>query len=217
MSQPDAIATIPVQKPLTAEPRSVYEVGIQELHRVSQDEAARRQVDHDLNEARGRDGARLHVTLSAITEVDRRGLQNARATIETLEHHARALEARIESLHRALATLDAAIENRVAAVQTEVGAAQRSMLSEVQEARNRLAAQTEAGIQSLSVQTHESTDRIAVDVRKLRDEVVSLVDSRMNQADASFAALRGDVEVVKYLVMDLIKDRIGRPDVKKSY
>src|SRR5436309_3450377 len=126
---------------------TVYDIGVRELHRISTDETARKQIDHELNESRGRETARLHVTLT-----------------------------------------------------------------ELNEARLALANQADGSLQSLSSQQRENTERLAVDVRKLRDEVVSLVDSRMNQADASFAALRGDVEVVKYLVMDLIKDRIGRND-----
>jgi hypothetical protein len=161
----------------------IYEVGVQELHRVSQDESVRRQVDADLNEARGRDGARLHVTLKAITEADRRAAENTRAAMEAVER----IEDRLTRLEGALS-------------------------QQVQEARTALWTQADGSLQSLSSQSREATDRVAVDIRKLRDEVVSLVDSRMNQADASFAALRGDVEVVKYLVMDLIKDRIGRKD-----
>jgi hypothetical protein len=180
---------VPIQDKDKTAPTPIYDIGIQELHRISHDENARRTADHELNEARGRDGARLYVTLKALSEVDRRRDQNTRETVEALQGFARQLAEQVANLERQL-----------------------------QDARASIANQQEASLQSITTHAQESTDRLAVDVRKLRDEVVSLVDSRMNQADASFAALRGDVEVVKYLVMDLIKDRIGRTDPKpKSF
>jgi predicted ATP-dependent endonuclease of OLD family len=162
---------------------SLYEVGVQELHRVAHDDEVRRQVDHEFNEARGRDGARLYVTLRSLNELDRRVQELA----SDVEERFAALEKLRDEISR-----------------------------EIRDGRAALSNQQEASLQSITTHAQESADRLAVDVRKLRDEVVSLVDSRMNQADASFAALRGDVEVVKYLVMDLIKDRIGRSDPKSK-
>ncbi|GEM_PF-6569233 len=208
---------------------TVYDIGVRELHRISQDEAARREIDHNLNESRGREAARLHVTLTALSAMDRKNM-------EALEAMATELQARVAELAASVSGTEGVAEKRsqeIVALTTQLTSAmkdnfeatrshlvnlQNALSTQVHEARLALANQADGSLQSISSQQRENTERLAVDVRKLRDEVVSLVDSRMNQADASFAALRGDVEVVKYLVMDLIKDRIGRADPKsKTY
>jgi 2'-5' RNA ligase len=208
---------------------TVYDIGVRELHRISQDETVRKEIDHQLNESRGRETARLHVTLTALNAMDRKNM-------EALEAMASELQARVAELSHAVAGTEGVAEKRAQEIVTltsqltttlrenadatrnHLMTLQNSLSTQVHEARLALANQADGSLQSLSSQQRENTERLAVDVRKLRDEVVSLVDSRMNQADASFAALRGDVEVVKYLVMDLIKDRIGRNDPKsKTY
>lgn len=197
---------------------TIYDIGVRELHRISQDDSARRQADQDLNEARGRDGARLHVTLTALNAMDKRTMEALDAMANDLTRRAAELA---DSVRHVDETAAKRAEDLVAVTQTlstSLINLQNALSTQIHEARLALANQADGSLQSLSSQQRENTERLAVDVRKLRDEVVSLVDSRMNQADASFAALRGDVEVVKYLVMDLIKDRIGRNDPKsKSY
>lgn len=47
-----------------------------------------------------------------------------------------------------------------------------------------------------------------------RDESTRQVDKRFNQSDVAFAAIRAELEVVKALLTDIIKDRMGRPDAK---
>jgi hypothetical protein len=197
-----------LQKTITPQTTStVYDIGVRELHRISTDETARKEIDHTLNESRGRETARLHVTLTALNAMDRKNL-------EALETMATDLQARIDELAKAVA----GTEGLTTQLATAMRDMQNALSTQVHETRLALANQADGSLQSLAAQQRENTERLAVDVRKLRDEVVSLVDSRMNQTDASFAALRGDVEVVKYLVMDLIKDRIGRNDPKsKTY
>jgi len=231
------------------EKKSVYDYGVEELHHVSQDEVAHRRVDAEFKEARGREGARLHVTLKAISEADQRTLSaisNLLAELQErtnqLNHLIQSFEAqanrrfdgvenlantrftaveqltnkRSDGLHEDLKQRAEALTIQVnsfanaehehfAAIKTQVGSFQQAIWN-----------QNDTHFNAVSTQLRESTERLAFDTRKLRDEVVSLVDSRMNQADASFAAIRGDVEVVKYLVMDLIKDRIGRTDPKQK-
>ena len=209
------------------EKKSVYEVGLEELHRVSQDEVQHRRVDTEFKEARGREGARLHVTLQAISEADRRAVTAINALTAELQEKTAQLNHLIQSfegttdkrfngIHEDLkARADAltvqvnsfanAEHEHFAAIKSQVGSFQQAIWN-----------QNDTHFNAVSTQLREATERLAFDTRKLRDEVVSLVDARMNQADASFAAIRGDVEVVKYLVMDLIKDRIGRSDPKQK-
>jgi hypothetical protein len=194
--------TIPVQGSKT-----VYETGVSELHRISSDEGVRKQIERDFAEARGSDTVRFHVQLAALSENDRRNAENTRQLLEAIGNASSELAQRAQDLSELLR----AVETHTA---SRVGEAETSLSSQVAEARKTIWNQNEASLQTISTQNRENTERLAVDVRKLRDELVSLVDSRMTQADASFAALRGDLEVVKFLVMDLIKDRIGRADLR---
>ncbi len=49
---------------------------------------------------------------------------------------------------------------------------------------------------------------------EFREETTRQVDKRMNQADVAFAAVRADQEVIKALLTDIIKDRMGRAEPK---
>jgi ElaB/YqjD/DUF883 family membrane-anchored ribosome-binding protein len=197
---------------------TVYDIGVRELHRISQDEAVRKEIDHQLNESRGRETARLHVTLTALNAMDRKTMEALDALASAVTGTDGVAEKRMAEIVVLTNQLAQVLRENTEATRNHLMSLQNGLSTQVHETRLALANQADGSLQSLSSQQRENTERLAVDVRKLRDEVVSLVDSRMNQADASFAALRGDVEVVKYLVMDLIKDRIGRNDPKsKTY
>lgn len=47
---------------------------------------------------------------------------------------------------------------------------------------------------------------------EFRDEATRLIDKRFNQSDVAFAAVRADQEVIKALLTDIIKDRLGRAE-----
>ncbi|HET6405132.1 MAG TPA: hypothetical protein VFH78_10830 [Candidatus Thermoplasmatota archaeon] len=213
---------------------TIYEVGLNELHRVSQDKHIHDQIDNEFREARGREGARLHVTLRAISEAERRQQENSQATwnaigrlTQELNERAAALtqliqsfegnqDKRVAGVAEQARVIQQAVQETRAAVSSQVQETRAAISSQIQETRAAVSSQNDAHFQALSSQARENTERLAVDLRHVRDEVVGLIDSRMTQADASFAALRGDVEVVKFLVMDLIKDRIGRSDPKQK-
>lgn len=202
---------------------TIYEVGLSELHRVSTDKGAHEQVDNEFREARGREGARLHVTLRAVSESDRRQSENSQNTWNAISRLTAELNERTNALTNLINTFEDSQDKRIAGValqathlKDQVATFQQIITQSVQETRSAVSAQSDAHFQAISSQARENTERVAVDLRHVRDEIVGLVDSRMTQTDASFAALRGDVEVVKFLVMDLIKDRIGRSDPKQK-
>lgn len=213
------------QQVTTVNNGNVYEIGLSELHHVSTDDTAHKRIDTDFREARGREGARLHVTLKAVSEADRRNLEAISALTAELQQKTAQLNHLIQSFE---ATADKRftgvhedLKARAEALTIQVNSFANAEHDHFSTIKNQLATfqqtawnQADTNFNALSTQNRESTERVTFDVRKLRDEVVSLVDSRMNQSDASFAALRSDVEVVKFLVMDLIKDRIGRSDPK---
>lgn len=49
-------------------------------------------------------------------------------------------------------------------------------------------------------------------IQEFRDESTRQVDKRFNQSDVAFAAVRADQEVIKALLTDIIKDRLGRSE-----
>jgi hypothetical protein len=196
--------------------KSVYEIGLNELHNVSSDEASHKRIEQEFREARGREGARLHVTLRAVSEADARNGENTRNVLQAISTLTADLQQKTDQLTHLIQSFENETNKQISGfwqAETEHFNTLRSQVSAFQQSTTN---QVDTAYTHLSSQGRESTERLAVDVRKLRDEVVSLVDSRLNQADASFAALRGDVEVVKFLVMDLIKDRIGRTDPKQK-
>ena len=223
-----------MQVNVTDNNKTVYEVGVEELHKLSNDEAVHRRIGTEFREARGNEGARLHVTLQSISEQDRRATENTRRTLAAIEALSSDLQQKTAQLTHLIEAFEATANNRFTGVHEDLKTRAEALTIQVNSfanaeqehfasVRNQVNAfqqaawnQADTHFNALSTQTRESTERLAFDTRKLRDEVVSLVDSRMNQADASFAAIRGDVEVVKYLVMDLIKDRIGRSDPKQK-
>lgn len=201
-----------MQTTATTNGKTIYEVGLSELHAVSTDEAIHKKVDQEYREARGREGARLHVTLTALSEHDQRTMQTLSAMAGLLAE----VQQKSAQLTHLIQSFESQFEKRIADQHQATTNQVNSFWAAESEHFNTIRAQVGSFESSLSTQTRESTERLAVDIRKLRDEVVSLIDSRMNQSDAAFAAVRGDVEVVKYLVMDLIKDRIGRTDPKQK-
>lgn len=205
-----------MQTTATTNGKTIYEVGLNELHNVSTDENSHRKVDNDFREARGREGARLHVTLAAISEHDKRTTDNTQATLAAIGNLLAEVQEKTAQLTHLIQSFEGSLEKRVTDQHTAVTNQVNSFWAAESEHFNTIRAQVGNFENAISTQTRESTERLAVDIRKLRDEVVSLIDSRMNQSDAAFAAVRGDVEVVKYLVMDLIKDRIGRSDPKQK-
>lgn len=75
-----------------------------------------------------------------------------------------------------------------------------------------LRTQTDAfskAVQSLLGELQHGLDKRIIE---FRDESTRQMDKRFNQSDVAFAALRADLEVVKALLTDIIKDRLGRPE-----
>lgn len=205
-----------MQTTTTTNGKTIYEVGLSELHAISGDEAVHKKVENEFREARGREGARLHVTLTALAEHDKRTTENTQATLAAIQTLLQEVQEKSAQLTHLVQSFEASLDKRVADQHQSVTNQVNSFWAAESEHFNTLRSQVGNFENAVSTQTRESTERLAIDIRKLRDEVVSLIDSRMNQSDAAFAAVRGDVEVVKYLVMDLIKDRIGRTDPKQK-
>ena len=216
-----------MQQVTTSNGSSVYEFGLNELHHVSTDDGAHKKIDNDFREARGREGARLHVMLKSISEADRRAIDSIAKLTAELQQKTQQLNEQIRAFEstadKRFVSVHDDLKQRAEALTIQINSFANAEHDHFATLKNQVATfqqtawnQADTNFNALSTQNRESTERITFDMRKMRDELVALIDSRMNQTDASFAALRSDVEVVKFLVMDLIKDRIGRSDPKSK-
>jgi len=221
-------------KAKTANKLAVYDLGLTELHTIGKDDAFNRKVDTDFRAARGAEGARLHVTLKAISETDQRGANNTAQTLAAIDALTKELQAKSAQLNNLVESFEKnanghfddannALRVRAEAITERINAFARTedehfgtLKSQVNEVHEAVKNQSNEHFEETATLVRGSTETTREDIRVTREEILSLVDQRMNHADASFAALRGDVEVVKFLVMDLIKDRIGRSDPKSK-
>ncbi|MHB8586371.1 MAG: hypothetical protein ACYDDF_11125 [Thermoplasmatota archaeon] len=225
--------------------KPIYDIALDEMHRVTVDESARRTAESKWNEARGREAARLHVQVTALTAADERQEARSRETVNQINQLMAELRDRTTQLQHLIESFEnvadkrfasesdqirtfetthnqrldatqALLNERVQATQAIINERSQATHAQITEFKTSVHGAFEDLHHSILSRTDTSRESLAQDVRSLREEVIRLVDSRMNQADAAFAAVRGDVEVVKFLVMDLIKDRLGRTDPKSK-
>ncbi len=77
-----------------------------------------------------------------------------------------------------------------------------------------LRTQTDAFSKATEALLSDIQSDIETKVAEFRDESTRQVDKRFNQTDVAFAAVRADQEVIKALLTDIIKDRMGRHEPK---
>jgi DNA anti-recombination protein RmuC len=170
---------------------AVYDEALREIERVAASEAERRRLQSGvLHEARGDDVLRLHTTLHALN------------------------------------ALRDQLSADIAHIQARLGSSDESVGSELE----RLRGETQEGFTKTWQTVNERFDktwetvghnfeatneRTSREVSDLRDELTKVLDKRFTHIDQTFASLRADIEVVKALQMDLIKERIGRSDARR--
>lgn len=103
---------------------------------------------------------------------------------------------------RAMDQLNANLERQASALRTATATLEEHLQANTQ-AVTRVLKEGHGGLDAL--QAH-----IDHRIHELREETHRLIDKRFNQADLSFAAVRADQEVLKALLTDIIKERIGR-------
>lgn len=69
--------------------------------------------------------------------------------------------------------------------------------------------------ESLGTNFDATNERTKREIHDLREEIAKTMDKRFTHIDQTFASLRADIEVLKALQMELIKERIGRPEIVK--
>lgn len=75
-----------------------------------------------------------------------------------------------------------------------------------------LRAQTQAFSKAVEELLNTLQNNFEKQILEFRDESTRLIDKRFNQSDVAFAAVRADQEVIKALLTDIIKDRLGRAE-----
>ena len=75
-----------------------------------------------------------------------------------------------------------------------------------------LRAQTQAFSKAMEQLLNTLQHNFEKQITEFRDDATRLIDKRFNQSDVAFAAVRADQEVIKALLTDIIKDRLGRAE-----
>ncbi|MCA1812669.1 MAG: hypothetical protein LC624_01810 [Halobacteriales archaeon] len=169
----------------------VYDVALAEVERVAGSEAERRRLASGvLREARGDDVLRLHATLHAMNALRDQ------------------LSADIGDIQRRLGSSDQSMATELERMRSETGEGFAKTWQTVNERFDKTWETVGHNFEA----TNERTSR---EVTDLRDEITKVLDKRFTHIDQTFASLRADIEVVKALQMDLIKERIGRSDTRR--
>lgn len=119
----------------------------------------------------------------------------------------------------------ASLSEQVADGVTDLQKRNDALLATVKDSFTKLAKATAGSEENLKAQTNSfstAVEELLANVQtslqkqifEFREETTRQVDKRMNQADVAFAAVRADQEVIKALLTDIIKDRMGRAEPK---
>lgn len=203
---------------------NIYEDAVKEVVALSENDTYAKKIDNGpLSEARGKDTWRLHSQLRAVDQLDK-----------NVSAHVSELQSALHEIDQHLHEDTVAVTNLVTQTQSNVrdwvtGTKEslsgdiETLTSTVKENFSKLAQATAGSEENLRSQTdsfskavenllqslqHDFDKKIA----SFQDEATRLIDKRFNQSDVAFAAIRADQEVIKALLTDIIKDRLGRPE-----
>lgn len=208
----------------------IYEVVGDELNKMSSDgDYAARIEKSILNEVRGREVWALHATLKAVSTHDERLTERADGLQTRLDSFEQNVGRWFEETGRTGGTQHRETLDRISAfernaqnwisstrsdLQNAVTGAERSITSGVNDLRNVTLQRLDRFEDATSHNFSATNERIIRELGTVQDEVTALLDKRFNHIDQTFASVRADIEVLKALVMELIKERVGRPDIK---
>lgn len=124
-----------------------------------------------------------------------------------------------KNLSESTSELNEAVGKAQTAISERLEVVHKSMKSAFQELA-RATAGSEENIRAQTDSFSKAVEHLLNDVRgdldtkiaEFRDDATRLIDKRFNQSDVSFAAVRADQEVIKALLTDIIKDRLGRAE-----
>jgi hypothetical protein len=214
---------------------NIYEDAVKEIVALSENDTYAKKIDNGpLSEARGKDTWRLHSQLRAVDQLDKNVTNHVTTLQGALHEIDQHLHEDTVAVTNLVSTTRSDVQNWITSTHGEVGdwvSDAKSTLSgdiekltsTVKENFSKLAQATAGSEENLRSQTdsfskavenllsslqHEFDKKITA----FQDEATRLIDKRFNQSDVAFAAIRADQEVIKALLTDIIKDRLGRPE-----
>jgi len=203
---------------------SIYDDGVKEIVALSENDTYARKVDNGpLSEARGKDVWQLHTSLRAVNQlglsVDKHA-SSLKTAASTIDEHLHAdtvaitglVERHGSNLSRRIHDAQANVEERIGQFQAAVKASFDKLSRATAGTEENLRTQTDSfskAVEELLLNVQNDLDK---KILEFRDESTRLMDKRFNQVDVTFAAVRADQEVIKALLTDIIKDRMGRSE-----
>lgn len=227
-TKPSGGSGVSLARPTTNGGENFYENSLKELQVLAQNDTYAKKVDGGaLGEARGKDVWRLHATLKAVDDVGTATWNGISKLGEDLHTNSRAITGLVEktreTLKDAIDTTRSSLSTTVKNNSENIGEAVQKVHNAVNNGFNKLSQATAGTEENLRSQTHAFSKEVATLLTELqgnfekaitefRDEANRLIDKRFNQSDVAFAAVRADQEVIKALLTDIIKDRMGRSE-----
>lgn len=202
---------------------NVYDDSVKEIVALSENDAYGRKVDAGpLSEARGKDTWHLHTLLRSVDAVNQNIESDIKSTRQAVQGW---IGNTTEELNGAIKTAQSSITKNVKDSATELDGRIESLTNTVKDSFAKLAKATAGTEENLRGQTEafsKEVDHLLATLRgeidakvtRFHEESTRLVDRRFNNSDVAFAAIRADQEVIKALLTDIIKDRLGRPEPK---
>lgn len=180
---------------------NLYEQAVKEIVALSENDQYAKKVDTGpLSEARGKDTWQLHTQLKVLEEINKSADGNARqiqASLQQLDEHlhqdTRAVSSLVQDGTRELRS---AVDEHGTTIERGLDGMPKTLSDVIERAKEDL-------YQRLVTDLSAKIDDI-------KDINARLLDKRFNQTEVAFASVRADVEVVKALLTDIIKSRIGR-------
>lgn len=115
-------------------------------------------------------------------------------------------------LTEAVGKAQSAINDRLETVHKSMKSAFQELARATAGSEESIRAQTDAFSKAVETLLNDVRGDLDAKIAEFRDDATRLIDKRFNQSDVSFAAVRADQEVIKALLTDIIKDRLGRAE-----
>jgi DNA anti-recombination protein RmuC len=196
----------------------VYETAVAEMKSVGGSDSERRRVEQGpLKEGRGNDVMRLHTTLKAVDAAHQNLWQEVHASRDAAMEQAQTILATLDaSFNKTWSTGESSFKKTWNSLDSSFEKTQEQMQGGFRRNHDQMERAFDKTWESLGSNFEATNERTKREIHDLREELTKVLDKRFTQVDQTFASIRADIEVLKALQMELIKERIGRPDIRKS-
>lgn len=200
---------------------SAYDVAVSELKKVTEDSYRRKVESSALKEARGQDVLALHATLTSV-ETARENVASILADLTSeLDSRADGIENDVSKATDTITTAVSEAQSKLAAATTKFHKDADAAFEKTWDTISKdftktwdtLSTDFNKTWEAVGQQFEATNERTKREIHDLRDEVTKVLDKRFTHVDQTFASIRADLEVIKALQMELIKERIGRPEI----